>query len=167
MGFGDLPWGEGLWGGASPPPEPVTVNDVRRMLLGVNTFLGKGLMSPLTEDPVTGDFMRVSDEANVKQCLKDGLLTAIGERVLNEGLGTIVPEMVFEESEVVRDLTEPSIKDYVEQFEPRVILQSVKVTQTNGSADMSAFSVFVSYIIRATNRRENLVFPFYLTSQQG
>jgi len=128
------------------------------------SFLGKGLLSPLREDNTTGDFQVVSDEANVKQCLRDGILTAIGERVMLEPFGTITPTLLFEESDVVVDLLQPSISDYVQRFEPRVILQSAQVNMDSANPAMTSFNVSIVYVIRATNARRNLVFPFYLAS---
>jgi phage baseplate assembly protein W len=131
------------------------------------SFLGAGLMSPLREDGTSSDFQRVSDEANVAQCLKDGILTMIGERVMGEPIGTIARTILFEESNSVADLLVPSVKDFITNLEPRVILQnvSVKPLPTNRS-DMVGFKVQVIYVIRATTTRANLVFPFYLTSDE-
>lgn len=131
------------------------------------SFLGKGLLSPLREDAVTGDFQLVADEANVKQCLRDGILTAIGERVMSEALGTITRDMLFEEQSVVSDLLAPSIKDFVNHFEPRVILQNVLVSMIDSNTEMVEFRVNVTYVVRVTNTRANLVFPFFLSSQNA
>lgn len=127
-------------------------------------FLGKGLLSPLREDPDTGDFQRVRDENNVKQCLRDGVLTMLGERLMAESIGTIARTMLFEETDKVADLLEPSIRDHVERYEPRVVLSSLTVTNTSLTHEVATFNVSLIYIVRATNRRENLVFPFYLRS---
>ncbi len=130
-------------------------------------FLGKGLKSPLREDSVTGDFQRVSDEANVMQCVKDGVFTALGERVYRESLGTIARDMLFEESPVVADLLPPSIKDFVERFEPRVMLQSVTAKPKNTTEDLVEFVVRVVYVVRSTNQRRNLVFPYLLKQSES
>lgn len=130
-------------------------------------FLGKGLKCPLREDPLTGGFQTVEGEDNVKQCLRDGVLTALGERVMAEGLGTVARRLLFEESEVVSDLLAPSIRDYVDRYEPRVILSSVSVVQTSLSEEGASYTCSIVYVTRATNKRGNLVFPFYLRAQSG
>lgn len=131
------------------------------------TFLGAGLLSPLREDPVTGDFQRVSGNDNVAQCVRDGILTALGERVMNEGLGTITRDMLFEESEVISDLLPPSIKDFVDRYEPRILLTSVTAKPVSATVDRVDFVVKVIYIVRATNTKKNLVVPFALTPNGG
>lgn len=129
------------------------------------TFLGKGLRSPLREDPVTGDFQRVSDDDNVEQCLRDGILTMLGERVMAEGLGTVTREMIFENSTVVSDLVPPSIRDFIEGFEPRVLLTDCRCSPRTASDTETEFVITVSYRIRATNSPKNLTFPFYLRAE--
>lgn len=144
-------------------PWPVVPSALPAITAGrTPAFLGKGLKCPLREDPVTGDFQRVEGEDNVKQCLRDGILTSLGERVMAEGVGTIARQLIFEESDVVADLLEPSIKDFVDRYEPRVLLQSVSVEQVSQEPDLITFKCSVVYVVRATNRRQNLVFPFYL-----
>ena len=135
--------------------------------VGAPTFIGKGLSCPLREDPETGDFQRVESDENVRQCLKQGILTVLGERVMAEGVGTIARRLLFEESDVVADLLEPSIKDFVERYEPRVSLQTVSITQDSSSEDMVSFKCRITYVVLATNRRDTLNFPFYLTPSSG
>jgi len=127
--------------------------------------LGKGLLSPLREDPNTGGFQRVSDEANVRQCLRDGITTALGERPMSEGLGTIARDMLFEQSNIVADLVPPSVRDFIERWEPRAQLVSVRAQPVAEATDSVQFKVSVVYVVRATNARNNLVFPFYLVRQ--
>jgi phage baseplate assembly protein W len=130
------------------------------------TLLGKGLKSPLEEDPVTGDFKRIEGEDNVRQCLRDGILTALGERPGREGLGTIIRDMTFEQEDIVADVATPSVKDFIEAFEPRVILRGVTIRQKPiNSTELVYFVVQVNYVIRATNTGDSLVFPFFLQSE--
>lgn len=143
---------QGIFIPAIPPGKPIP-------------FLGRGLFSPLRENSETADFQRVADEANVKQCIRDGLLTSIGERVMGEPIGTIARDLLFEESEVVTDLLEPSIRDFFDRFEPRVVVQSVRVVSTEINAEFAAFKCSIVYVIQTTNQRDNLVFPFYLAAQ--
>jgi phage baseplate assembly protein W len=131
-----------------------------------STFLGKGLLSPLREDPVTGGFQKVSDEDNVAQCLRDGILTNTGERIMSEALGTICRDMLFEQSDVVSDLVPPSVRDFIEQWEPRVIFVLCSAVPVNSTDEFVQFEITIKYRIRATNSVKNLVFPFYLTSSE-
>lgn len=129
------------------------------------TFLGKGLRSPLREDPATGDFQTVADEENVSQCLRDGILTNLGERVMSEGLGTITRDLLFEQARAVADLVPPSVRSYVETWESRVIFISCTCEEIASSSESVQFEVTLRYKIRATNTTRNLVFPFYLNSE--
>jgi phage baseplate assembly protein W len=123
-------------------------------------FMGKGLSFPLQEDPSTGDFKRVADEDNVTQCLEQLCLTRLMER-MDPTVGTVLPDLVFESEDLVADLGEPSIRRAVETHEPRVRLTGHGVTvEPVSDATAGLFNVRVDYVIRATNKRSNRVFPF-------
>jgi uncharacterized protein len=127
----------------------------------MQSFLGKGLKSPLRMDAdVLGGFESVEDVDNVKQCLRDGIFTSFGERPLREALGTTANDIVFENEDVIQSVLKPSIQEYVNRYEPRVILTNVSVTaQKDGQ--LSVFSVVISYTIRTTNTKDNLVVPLF------
>lgn len=83
---------------------------------------------------------------------------------MREGFGTVVRTLLFENAEIIGDLIPPSVKDFIERWEPRVTLVSVTAQAVSQDSGMAVFNVQVRYYIRATNAPGNVVFPFYLTS---
>ena len=123
-------------------------------------FLGAGWRFPILPDEA-GRLSYAVGEQSIEHCLRALLLTATGERVMRPDFGTKAQESVFAPGSVqnLRDL-ERSVADAVRNFEPRVELDSVLAEAD--PADESRVTVLVSYRIRRTNTKANLVFPFYL-----
>lgn len=131
----------------------------------VRDFLGKGLAFPLEEDPETGDFKRVEDAENIRQCLLQLVLTARFERVMRAAFGSVIPELLFEDAPVARDLIVTDLRTAIERFEPRVVLTQdpvARIDQENSTRETIGLRIAIRYRIRATNTVHNLVFPFYL-----
>jgi phage baseplate assembly protein W len=138
-----------------------------------NEFLGRGWRFPILPDD-TGSLAWSEGQPNVEQSLKILLLTALGERVMRPAFGTEAPQFVFApgSEEYLRRL-EQSIQAAVRDFEPRVDLIDVRAEPgTSDPGTMPAagaagreearVTVSISYTVRRTNSRFNLVFPFYL-----
>ena len=123
-------------------------------------FLGTGWRFPILPDEA-GRLGYASGEQSIEHCLRALLLTATGERVMRPDFGTRAQESVFAPGSVqnLRDL-ENSIATAVRTYEPRVELDSVRAEAD--LADESRVTVTVSYRIRRTNTKQNLVFPFYV-----
>ena len=89
------------------------------------------------------------------------LLTAVGERVMRFDFGCRAPQLVFAPGgQRYLRLLETTIREAVRDWEPRIDLIDVQV-----EADVEEperVEVTVSYRVRATNTRANLVFPYYL-----
>jgi phage baseplate assembly protein W len=123
-------------------------------------FLGTGWRFPILPDEA-GRLSYAVGEQSIEHCLRALLLTATGERVMRPDFGTRAQESVFAPGSVqnLRDL-ENSIATAVRTYEPRVELDSVRAEAD--LADESRVTVTVSYRIRRTNTKQNLVFPFYV-----
>jgi phage baseplate assembly protein W len=122
-------------------------------------FLGSGWKFPIQPD-ATGRLGWVAGEANVEQSLRILLQTALGERVMRFDYGTRAPELVFAPgSQRYLRLLETSVSEAVRDYEPRVTLDSV-LAEVDPRAPESV-TVSVTYRVRATNTRGNLVYPFY------
>jgi len=138
-----------------------------------NEFLGRGWRFPILPD-ATGSLGWVEGQENVEQSLKILLLTAVGERVMRPTFGTEAPLLVFAPgSDPYLRRLEQSIRDAVTNFEPRVDL--LEVLAETGVSDPGTVpepvavgraearvNVAISYKVRRSNTRFNLVFPFYL-----
>ncbi|XVU28358.1 GPW/gp25 family protein [Actinoplanes sp. CA-054009] len=123
-------------------------------------FLGTGWRFPVLPDEA-GRLGYAEGERSIEHCLRALLLTATGERVMRPDFGTRAQESVFAPGSVpnLRDL-EQSIAGAVRTYEPRVEVDGVRAEAV--PLDESRVTVTVSYRIRRTNTKANLVFPFYL-----
>jgi phage baseplate assembly protein W len=123
-------------------------------------FLGQGWRFPIIPD-ASGGLGYVSGDANVEQSVRIVLLTALGERVMRPGFGTRARSSLFTPGSVqALRMLEVSIRDALVEFEPRVDVESVRA-EANVD-EPSRVDVDVRYLIRRTNSRHNLVFPYYL-----
>jgi phage baseplate assembly protein W len=57
-------------------------------------------------------------------------------------------------------LLETTVREAVRDWEPRVTLEEVTVETHPG--DETRVTVGIDYLVRGSNTRDNLVFPFYL-----
>jgi phage baseplate assembly protein W len=123
-------------------------------------FLGTGWRFPVVPD-AAGGLGYARGEESIEHCLLVLLQTAVGERVMRPDLGTRAPQLVFAPGSTQNlRLLETSIREAVRDFEPRVDLEDVQAEAT--PADETLVTVSITYRIRRTNTRANLVFPFYL-----
>jgi phage baseplate assembly protein W len=124
--------------------------------------LGIGLASPLVTDSYTKDFLGVSGEDNVTQCIEDLLGTRVGERVMNEDLGTLFPQALFENSTGLLKVLPVQAMQAITMFEPRV-----KNVKSSATIEGNVIYVDVSWTVKATGARGNYVYPFYLQNNSG
>jgi phage baseplate assembly protein W len=128
-------------------------------------FLGTGWAFPVLPDP-SGGLRYVSGEASIQDCLLVLLQTATGERVMRPDFGTAAPGLVFAPGSPANlRMLESSISDAIYVYEPRVELDSVVAEPVPGQENQVIVSV--TYRIRRTNTKANLVFPYYLDSLGG
>jgi uncharacterized protein len=125
-------------------------------------FLGRGWSFPPSFSKATNELILVADEDDIRQSLDILLSTTIGERFLQPQYGCNLQHYVFEPMDATtQTLIKLTVRDAITVFEPRIKLLSVKLDSSllvEGRIDIA-----VEYIIRATNSRFNLVYPFYIT----
>jgi uncharacterized protein len=128
-------------------------------------FIGTGWRFPIVPDDA-GRLGYAHGAESIEHCLRALLLTGLGERVMRPDLGTRAPELVFAPGSVqnLHDL-EDSIRAAVQRFEPRVELDDVRAETVPD--DETRVTVSVTYRVRRTNTKANLVFPFYLGLTPG
>jgi len=128
-------------------------------------FLGRGWRFPLLPDS-TGSLGYVDGDDNVEQSLHILLLTQLGERVMRSDFGTQAPRLVFApgSTQYLR-LLENTIREAVRDWEARVDLDDV-LAEANPDNEYMV-TVSISYTVRQTNSKNNLVFPYYLGTVQA
>ncbi|WP_341838672.1 GPW/gp25 family protein [Chitinophaga pollutisoli] len=103
-------------------------------------------------------------EADIESCIAIILSTELGERVMQPSFGWKRDRWIFES---LGTTTATAIQSEIETalvvYEPRIKLNSVKLRQD--PAEAGKVTILVDYVIRSTNARHNLVYPFYLTEK--
>lgn len=128
-------------------------------------FVGRGWRFPILPD-ASGSLGYVGGDANVEQSLRILLLTSLGDRVMRADFGCKAQRLVFAPGSVqYLGLLETTIREAVRDWEPRVELDTINAEVD--PSDKNRVTVSVSYRVRPTNTRNNLVFPFYLGSIGG
>ena len=96
-------------------------------------------------NPLTDDLIAIKNQTAISRSIRNLVLTAPGERFFNNGLGSRVNELLFEN---VDDLTASSVKSEIENtiknYEPRVKLLTTKVS---ANPDSYEFDVIITYEI--------------------
>jgi len=101
----------------------------------------------------------------VEQSVHILLMTALGERVMRSDFGTQTPRLVFSPGSLqCLKLIENTIRDAIRDWEPRIDLNNVLAEAE--PSDQSKVTVSVTYTVRQTNTKSNLVFPYYLGTTQ-
>jgi phage baseplate assembly protein W len=102
-----------------------------------------------TKNPVSEELVVLVNEDSVKQAIKNLLMTNPGERLFNPFFGSGVTGQLFElfTPFLVQSLTS-NINVSVSQFEPRVNILDINITQTDDENDLQV-SVTFSIVNRA------------------
>lgn len=126
-----------------------------------NDFLGRGWSFPPVFYAGGAEVAMVSGEEDIRQSLKILLSTSLNERLMNSDFGCELSRFLFEEIDqaLVNDLRS-SVTDAILNQEPRIQVEEVEI-QNTGSDD-GLLIISIDYLIRTTNNRYNLVYPFYI-----
>lgn len=101
-----------------------------------------------------------SAEDDIEQSLDILLHTRPGERVHNYDYGCDIDHYLFENIDVTtQTLIRDAIQRAVIMFEPRITLDDISFEL---DIPHNAILIQLDYTIRQTNRRSNIVYPFYL-----
>lgn len=122
-------------------------------------FLGKGWAFPPAFASGGREVAMVSGVADVHQSLQILLATQSGERVMQETFGADLNTLMFEELD--RGLINKArslITEAIYKHEPRVELLDVDIARHTTEAYV--LHLKLSYAIRGTNSRYNMVYPF-------
>lgn len=124
------------------------------------SFLGRGWSFPPEFQKETGTVKMIEDEADIESSLEILLATRLGERVMLPEYGCNLEDLLFNplnltSKTVVIDL----IKTAILYHEPRIDVKKIAIDpadELNG-----VLLINIDYIVRTTNSRKNMVFPFY------
>src|ERR1700674_5823808 len=124
-------------------------------------ILGTGWSFPPTFSRISLSIDMVSGAQDIRESLWVLFSTALGERVMLPGYGSQIWEMVFHaiNTTLITPLAE-IVSPAILYWEPRIDV--VDITVTPDASEAGRVLIMVDYIIRRTNTRSNLVYPFYL-----
>jgi phage baseplate assembly protein W len=129
-----------------------------------NSFLGAGWSFPPTFSRRTYSVDMVSDDQDIRESLWILFCTSIGERIMVPDYGSLLWKMVFQNiTNTLMTQLADIIRQAVLYWEARIDVDDVAVQPDATVAGLVLITV--SYTIRKTNARNNLVFPFYI--QEG
>lgn len=129
-------------------------------LLENDSFLGRGWSFPPEFSKGSNQAEMSAGEKDINESLQILLSTSLGERVMRPRYGADTTNLVFERMEVgFSTLLQERIRIAILNFEARIDVNNIDVFQdpNEGLVQLS-----ISYTIRQTNSRANIVFPFYL-----
>ena len=126
-----------------------------------NLFLGAGWSFPVTFFAGNHRLNTTANEANINESINIILNTRKGERTLDSNFGSGLQKFMFKQIDntLKREIIE-TIQLSLLHYEPRIVVQEVRVTSTdilNGVVEIS-----IIYDYSQTNTRHNYVFPFHL-----
>ncbi len=125
-----------------------------------NSFLGMGMKFPPQVNPATGRFEVSAGEVSVRESVYLILMTAQSERPMRPEFGTNLMSYTFLDlNHTMLNMVIRSVKDQLVSQEPRIDDVNI-VADTTSRPGAVLFDI--SYVVRETNVRDNLVFPFYL-----
>lgn len=124
-------------------------------------FLGTGWSFPPAFTRGGADVAMTAGVDDIHQSLRILLSTRLGERVMREDFGCDLIDMQFEEiSQRLINRITSQVRDAILYHESRIKLDGVTVDDSGASSGL--LHIRVSYTVRSTNSRFNLVYPFYL-----
>jgi phage baseplate assembly protein W len=124
------------------------------------TFIGRGFYWPMQVDH-TGSIRLTDGAADLDRSMAVVLATAPGERVMRPQFGCRIWDLLFEPVTAnLLGLMAQAVRDALAQWEPRVIVEQVDPIPDGDDAALIVINV--TYRVKATNDRRNLVYPFYV-----
>lgn len=127
-------------------------------------FIGRGISFPLRVDQ-SGAIATTNAGEGIDSSLRMVLMTAPGERVMRPAFGCRIWELMFEPINAnTLGLMAESVREAVGRWEPRVVLEDVRVEPAPGS--VGQVFIHIDYLVRTTNDRRNLVYPFYVIPRE-
>lgn len=124
-------------------------------------FIGRGWSFPPSfHSPESGPVM-VEAEEEIRQAIWILVSTGVGERPFHQGFGSGMADFMFESGDlgILADLQE-DLSNAIIEYESRVDLENINIQFEDVA--MGKLKVTIEYVIRETNTRSNLVYPFYL-----
>ena len=125
-------------------------------------FLGSGMKFPPQVNPATGRFEVSKGNTSVKESVYLILMTQKTERWIRPNFGSSLMSYTFmDTSNTMLNIMAREIASDLMTQEPRIEDVSIRV---DAAEKPGCLIIYIDYLVRETNVRDNLVFPFYLNT---
>lgn len=132
------------------------------MDFSIPPYLGKGWDFPPTFLEKKGEIKMISDVEDIEKSLQIIVTTRRGERIMRPKFGCDLTDKIFENLNATQiNIMKNRVEEAIILYEPRIDV--IKIALDTQNILEGKFLIKVEYIIRATNTRRNIVFPYYLT----
>jgi hypothetical protein len=122
-------------------------------------FLGNGWKFPISVEE--GKLVTSEGEDSIKDSIMIILGTAKGERVMRPDFGCGIDELVFAPLNTsTSTLIDFHVREALLIWEPRIDVLNVIVSTEKKESGI--LYINIDYIVKASNTKRNLVYPFYL-----
>ncbi len=137
------------------------MNSKKASINNKKAFLGKGWSFPVRFNWATKNVEMVAAEKDIEESLFILLNTIKKERIMRPQYGHDLLPLVFKKMDnSLLHLLEDSITKAITLYESRIDLTQVKLSH---NIQLSLIEIELVYVVRKTNSRHNIVFPFYLS----
>lgn len=127
----------------------------------ISDLLGKGWKYPLQLNE-QNEITLAEGEEDIQEAIWIILSTAFGERLMHPDFGCGIHELVFAPNNTgTAGLARFYVEDALTRWEARIDVEEVEVQADPTQRELLLISI--SYRVRTTDSRYNLVYPFYLT----
>jgi len=124
-------------------------------------YLGKGWYFPPTINSKSNQTNMISEEEDIRQSLIILLSTRPGERVMRPGFGCNLDIMLFEPlTTSLKRQVQEMIRNSILYYEARIGVNRIDIISDNEIE--GKILIKIDYLVRNTNSRFNLVYPFYI-----
>ena len=124
-------------------------------------FLGIGWGFPIRKDKETNRLALAAHEESIKQAIWIIISTARGERVMRPDFGCGIHELVFAPNDAAtRGMAHHHVSEALRIWEPRIEVLDITVKAAGIQGEV--LNIGIEYLVRTTDNRFNLVYPFYL-----
>ena len=122
--------------------------------------LGSGLAFPLGVDQ-RGAIALATGDTDIEQAIAIILSTAPGERPMRPEFGCGVHDFVFDTVDAATvGRLETEVRRALDRWEPRIDVESIDFDLSRMIEGQLLINI--GYVIRSTNHKRNLVYPFYI-----
>jgi len=119
-------------------------------------FQGTGWAFPVQVDDAGGIHVREGED-DIREAVGIVLGTRLGERVMRPEFGCGIGDLVFDPNDAnLAGRIEFFARKALERWEPRIEVKEVSVRSEGEKIEID-----VRYVIRQTNREDNVVVPFF------